>query len=149
MINLITYKLMLVKDHSARYELTSKKIGSPRDAYLIIKDVFAMEAQPEEILVMLCLDTKNKVIACHEISRGSLNSSIVHPREVFKRAVLSNANSIILGHNHPSGDPSPSQEDINITKRLKECGAMLGIEVLDHVIIGDNSYTSLKDKGIL
>ena len=149
MINLTTYKLMLVKDSSARYEITSKKINSPSDAYKIIKDVFTMETQPEEILAMLVLNTKNVVVACHEVSRGSLNTSIVHPREVFKRALLSNGASIILAHNHPSGDPTPSREDIAITKRLKECGSMLGIEVIDHVICGDDTYISFKERGFI
>ena len=82
------------------------------------------------------------------MSTGSLNSSIVHPREIFKRAVLQNAASIIICHNHPSGDPTPSQEDINTTKRIYDAGKILGIELLDHVIIGDNKYTSLKEKGV-
>ena len=149
MINLTTYKLMLVKDTSCRYELDTKKIGSPKDAYSIIKDVFTMETQPEEILALLVLNTKNVVIACHEVSRGSINSSIVHPREVFKRALLSNGASIILAHNHPSGDPTPSKEDISITIRLKECGKILGIEVIDHVICGDGCFVSFKERGLL
>jgi len=108
-----------------------------------------METQPEEILALLVLNTKNVVIACHEVSRGSINSSIVHPREVFKRALLSNGASIILAHNHPSGDPTPSKEDISITIRLKECGKILGIEVIDHVICGDGCFVSFKERGLL
>ncbi len=82
--------------------------------------------------------------------RSSVNSSIVHPREIFKTAILSNAASIIISHNHPSGDPTPSKEDISITTRLKECGKILGIEVLDHVIIGEyDKYLSFKEKGLL
>jgi len=102
-----------------------------------------------EALVVLTFDTKNKINSITVASIGSLNSSIVHPREVFKTAILSNSASIIIGHNHPSGDPSPSKEDISITSRLKECGKILGIELLDHVIIGDNNYISLKEKGLL
>ena len=95
------------------------------------------------------LDTKNNIIGVEEISIGNLNSSIVHPREVFKQAIKRSSSSIILVHNHPSGDPNPSKEDINITKRLVECGDLLGIRVLDHIIIGDNKHTSLKEMDIL
>ena len=82
-------------------------------------------------------------------STGSLATSIVHPREIFKMAILSNAYSLILAHNHPSGDVTLSKEDINISKRLKECGELIGINILDHVIIGDNKYLSLKEEGYL
>ena len=96
-----------------------------------------------EALVVMTLDTKNKVTSLTVVSLGSLNSSIVHPREVFKTAILANAATIILGHNHPSGRPEPSKKDIQITKRLRECGDILGIELIDHVIIGeDNKYIS-------
>lgn len=149
MINLTCYKLQLVKDTSARYDFKSRKISSPESAVHIIKEVFEMDAQCEEIMVLIALNTKNNIVGCFEVSRGSLNSSIVHPREIFKRAIAINAASIILGHNHPSGDPAPSGEDINTTNRIKECGKILGIDVLDHVIIGENSYVSLKERGVL
>jgi DNA repair protein RadC len=83
------------------------------------------------------------------VSIGGLHSSIVHPREVFKTAVKRSAASIILAHNHPSGDPTPSQEDISITRRLIEAAKIIGIELLDHVIIGDSTYCSLKEKGLI
>ena len=97
----------------------------------------------------LYLDRKGGVIIMKDISIGGLHSSIVHPREVFKVAVKNSAASIILVHNHPSGDPSPSSEDIEITKRLIEAGNLMGIPVLDHIIIGDNTYTSLKAKNLI
>ena len=99
-------------------------------------------------MVMLVLDIKNNVRGAFEVSRGGLNASIVHPREIFKRALLLNAASIILAHNHPSGDTTPSREDINITKRLVEGGKILGIEVLDHIIVGDN-YMSFKGDNLI
>lgn len=96
----------------------------------------------------MCLNTKNNVVAVHRCHVGSLNSSIVHPREVFKSAILNNAASVIFGHQHPSGDTKPSMEDIQVTKRLVEGGKLLGIEVLDHLVVNnDNSFTSLKEKG--
>ncbi len=95
------------------------------------------------------LNTKNQVLHKKTVFIGSLNASIVHPREVYKEALRRSAASIICIHNHPSGDPSPSREDIEVTKRLNECGKILGIDLLDHLIIGENKFVSLKEKGYL
>jgi len=102
-----------------------------------------------EYFVTLLLDGKNRIILEEQISEGSLNQSIVHPREVFSRAVKESAAAVILVHNHPSGDPAPSREDREITRRLKEAGEVLGIRVLDHIIIGDGSYFSFVEQGLL
>src|SRR5262252_5717377 len=104
-----------------------------------------------EHFVILLLDQKNQVIGIHTVSMGSLTASVVHPREVYKVAILSNAASIICGHNHPSGDCQPSREDRALTQRLVEAGKLLGISVLDHVIIGDgtSAYFSFADEGLL
>lgn len=99
----------------------------------------------KEVVKVLLLDTKNNIITDAVVSEGSLNASIVHPREVYIEAVKRSANKIIVVHNHPSGDPSPSNEDIKITKRLYDSGEILGIELLDHVIIGDGNYCSLRE----
>ncbi|HET7657887.1 MAG TPA: DNA repair protein RadC [Bacillales bacterium] len=101
----------------------------------------------QEHFVCLYLNTKNEIIHRQTVFIGSLNASIVHPREVFKEAFRHSAASVICFHNHPSGDPSPSREDIAITQRLVQCGQMLGIEVLDHIVIGDQKFISLKEKG--
>ncbi|MED3908021.1 DNA repair protein RadC [Peribacillus simplex] len=103
----------------------------------------------QEHFVCLYLNTKNQVLQKTTVFIGSLNASIVHPREVFKEAFKRSAASIICLHNHPSGDPSPSREDIEVTKRLVKCGKIIGIEVLDHIIIGEHKYVSLKEKGYL
>ncbi|MET1180027.1 MULTISPECIES: DNA repair protein RadC [Bacillales] len=103
----------------------------------------------QEHFVCLYLNTKNQVLQKTTVFIGSLNASIVHPREIFKEAFKRSAASIICLHNHPSGDPSPSREDIEVTKRLVECGKIIGIEVLDHIIIGEHKYVSLKEKGYL
>ena len=95
------------------------------------------------------MDTKNNVKKISEISIGSLNSSIVHPREVFHEAVANSASAVILVHNHPSGECEPSNEDIVLTNRLNECGKILGIRILDHIIIGDGVYFSFKDEGLI
>ena len=102
-----------------------------------------------EYFVALLLDGKNRIILEEQVSEGSLNQSIVHPREVFSRAVKESAAAVILVHNHPSGDPSPSREDREITRRLREAGDILGIRVLDHIIIGDGSYFSFVEQGLL
>lgn len=95
------------------------------------------------------LDTKNQILGIENISVGTLNASIVHPRDVFKVAIKRNCNSIILIHNHPSGDVEPSNEDVNITRRLIDAGNLLGITILDHIIIGDNKFLSFKQKNII
>jgi DNA repair protein RadC len=124
-----------------------RKIKSPADVYSLLYP--KMREQKREKLVALLLDTKNQIIREETISIGSLNANIVHPREVFKAALMESSASVILSHNHPSGDPTPSREDIAVTEKLVEGGKMLGIEVLDHVIIGDGRYVSLKDEGLV
>ena len=108
-----------------------------------------MRSLNQEHFVALFLNTKNQIIHRETIFIGSLNASIVHPREVFREAIKRTAASIIVAHNHPSGDPTPSQEDIHVTRRLVEAGKMIGIELLDHLIIGDRKFVSLKEKGYL
>jgi len=102
-----------------------------------------------EYFVVLLLDGKNRIILEEQISEGSLNQSIVHPREVYSRAVKESAAAVILVHKHPSGDPAPSREDREITRRLKEAGDVLGIRVLDHIVIGDGAYFSFVEMGLL
>ncbi|RKD27979.1 DNA replication and repair protein RadC [Caminicella sporogenes DSM 14501] len=118
-------------------------IKSPKDVVdFFIED---MKFLNKEHFKIVLLNTKNEIITYETISIGSLNASIVHPREVFNRAIKKNAASVILLHNHPSGNPNPSREDINITKRLVNAGKIIGIEVLDHIIIGDGNYYSMKE----
>lgn len=103
----------------------------------------------KEHFVCLFLNTKNHIVAKETLSMGSLNASLVHPREVFRAAIKQGSASLICAHNHPSGDPTPSREDINLTNRLVEAGNIIGIELLDHVIIGDGIFVSLKEQGHL
>jgi len=105
--------------------------------------------EPGEVFAILCLSTKHRVIAYHEVSRGTLGATLVHPREVFKAALLSNAASIILTHNHPSGDSTPSPDDHQLTRRLVDAGRLIGVEVLDHIIVGDGCYFSFREGGRL
>lgn len=136
--------IKMVKETSLSYKYD--KIRCPQDSEELIRQFIG--DMDRETLVLVTLDTKNNPTSISTVSIGSLNSSIVHPREVFKPAILSNSASIIIGHNHPSGDPTPSNEDIKITNRIKECGKILGIELLDHIIIGD-SYLSFKEEGLI
>lgn len=123
------------------------KINSPEGiADLVMED---MRYLKKEYLKVIFLNTKNIVIDVKDLSIGSLNASVVHPREIYSEAIRRSSASIVICHNHPSGDPTPSQEDINITRRLHEVGKLVGIDLLDHVIIGDGCYISLKEKGIL
>ncbi|WP_079530413.1 RadC family protein [Halobacillus hunanensis] len=122
-------------------------IRSPEDGADFVME--EMRELKQEHFIVLFLNTKNQVLHRQTIFIGSLNASIVHPREVFKEAVKRSAASIICAHNHPSGDPTPSQEDIQVTRRLQECGKMIGIELLDHLVIGDRKFISLKEKGYL
>src|SRR5690625_2115959 len=108
-----------------------------------------MKNHAHEHLFVIYLNTKNEIIHRQTIFIGSLNASIVHPREIFREADKRSAASIICAHNHPSGDPTPSQEDIHVTRRLVEAGKIMGIEVLDHLVIGNNCFISLKEKGYL
>ncbi len=121
------------------------KISSPEDVYRRIYP--KMRDCKKENFIELCLDTKNQILKEETISIGSLNASVVHPREVFKTALSESAAHIIVAHNHPSGDPTPSREDIEITKKLVETGKIIGIDVLDHVIIGDGRHFSMKEAG--
>lgn len=127
---------------------TSFVIRSPEDAKELAQAQIADEDR--EVFLVMMLNTKNHVIGLHRAHVGSLNASIVHPRDVMKAAILNNAASIIVSHQHPSGDPTASREDLEVTKRLAEAGKILGIEVLDHVIVSHTGkYVSLKEKGYL
>ena len=121
-------------------------VKSPEDVAAVVRS--QLKGKKKEHFLVLCLDTRNRLINCRPISIGSLNTSIVHPREAFKEAISSSAASVILVHNHPSGDTEPSKEDIELTKRMVEAGEIMGIEVLDHIIICDRDYLSLKARDL-
>ena len=142
-INIVSIKM--VKESSFLYQ--TRQILSPNDAYEMIKE--QLEGLDREQFIIACLNTKNEPTNITVVSVGTLNKAIIHPREVFKTAILSNAASIMAFHNHPSGETTPSQQDIQLTNRLYEAGELLGIKLLDHLIIGDGSFTSLKEKGYL
>ena len=143
-INIVS--LRMVREGSILYD--ARKINSPSEGAALGRKF--LEDLDREQLIVCSLDTKNQPISVSVVSIGSLNSSIVHPREVYKISILANAASIILFHNHPSGDVTPSSEDISVTKRLVEAGNIIGISLLDHIIIGiEGDYCSLNEKGLL
>ena len=140
-------KAILEKELSVNYPGMDRFMNSPEKIVIFARDYLRMHENAEEYLYMLCLNTKLQMTSVFELSHGNINSSIFSVREILQKALLANAVSIILMHNHPSGDPTPSREDINVTTRLTDAGRIVGIDVLDHIIIGRPGYTSLKEKG--
>lgn len=140
------YETFTVREEITNYLKTGSRYSAPKQVYESFS--FLMN-ETKEMFVTVHLDGKNKVICMDVVSVGSLNQSIVHPREVFKSACLSNAAAILCIHQHPSGDPQPSREDREITRRLQEAGELMGIRVLDHIIIGDGEYLSFVESGLL
>ena len=141
-------KAVLEKDYSVNYPELDNMMNSPEKIVKLAKGFLRMHEETEEYMYMICLNTKLMMTGLFEISHGNVNSSVVGTREVFQKALLGNAVSIILMHNHPSGDCTPSIQDIEVTKRLVEAGKIIGVEVLDHIIIG-KQYCSLREKGHL
>ena len=135
----------LVKEKSILY--SPRRISTSEDIVRLVRN--EIEDKDRECCLVVCLTAKNEPINIHTLSIGSLSSSIVHPREVFKVGILANAYSIVLIHNHPSGDATPSKEDEHITARIKEASKILGIPLIDHIIVGDGEHTSLKELGYL
>ena len=140
------YEIRVVRERRPKYPAPR----SVRDARAVA-DAFAEHFAPldREHFVVLLLDGKNRIVGFNVVSIGSLTAALVHPREVFKAAILTNAAAILVLHNHPSGDPTPSREDREITARLKLVGSELGIPLVDHVVIGAHSYRSFSESGIL
>ena len=125
----------------------SVSIKNTEKLYEILNQYFKLGKRSEEYVYMAALDSRLNVIGFFEISHGTVNGSYFNNREIFMKALIAGAASIVLAHNHPSGDPTPSKEDLLATRRIREAGALIGIELLDHIIIGDNCYFSLREKG--
>ncbi len=146
-----TLLLLAIKELALRLsnkpDTSIKIVHGPEDAAHFAMPHFRHEHK--EHFTIMMLNTKNHILGLRDISIGSLTASVVHPREVFETAIMHHSAAIILLHNHPSGDPSPSKEDIAVTQRLVKAGKIMDVPVLDHIIIGDNRFTSLKEKGVL
>lgn len=153
MSRLIKYKTRLTKtkhvvlEQEASFNCPDETfiITTPEDAANFAVKHLKLNENPEEHMAMLCLNTKNRIIGVFEISRGTVNSSVVGIREIFQKALLANAVHVLLMHNHPSGDPTPSREDVMITEKLMDAGNIVGVKVLDHLVIGD-TYVSIKER---
>ncbi len=143
--DLIVIRLQMVKEKIEYYG--SKKVRSPADVEEVVRTFIG--PADREVFLALNLSTANYINSIHIVSIGSLNQSVVHPRECFKAAMLSNSDSVVLAHNHPSGDVTPSAEDKMITTKLVECGQLLNIRVLDHVIVGEKGYFSFQENALL
>ena len=143
-------KVMVIRELSRRLLREGSReyaaaVRGPEDAANYLMPILRYEVK--ENFVVLLLNTQHKILGHRVVSIGSLSASIVHPREVFKEAIKVNAASIIVAHNHPSGDPTPSREDVAVTERLVKAGKIMDIQVLDHIIIGDSKYLSMKERG--
>ena len=143
----LTVRYTVRKDDQGRSILIGRTLTSPRESAAVLTTL--LQHEPSEVFALLCLSTKHRVIAYHEVSRGTLDATLVHPRDVFRAAILANARCVVLAHVHPSGDPTPSPDDDELTRRLAAAGTLLGIDVLDHIIVGDGCYASFKELGRL
>ena len=156
-MRVVKYKTILTEDQKAVLEKEvsvnvpeiDRKMNSPEKVLALARHFLRLHEQSEEYLYMVCMNVKLEMTSVFELSHGNVNSSIVSVREMFQKALLANAVSIILMHNHPSGDSSPSREDVEVTKRAVEAGQLLGVQVLDHIIVGRPGYSSLKEKGYI
>lgn len=142
----ILHACITISIRASQANNTPEYIRSPREVYELM---FELQHKSTEHFYVICMNTKNRITRKELCSKGSLNATVVHPREVFNIAITNRASAIIVCHNHPSGDATPSREDIEMTKRLKEAGEVIGIDVLDHVIIGNGTFTSLKEQGFM
>jgi DNA repair protein RadC len=140
------YTLKQVRAKRRRYDLEGCRITCALACYATLEVILDLKSEPVEKFGIIALNAKNEINGIHIICTVSLNHNIIEPREVFMAAMMNNAKSIIAFHNHPSGDPSPSQDDIHLTQRLKEAGQILGIALLDHMITGNGKFTSLKEE---
>ena len=141
----LTVRYAVKRDDEGRPVMTGRVLTTPRESAAVL--VPLLQHEPSEVFAVLFLSTRHHVLAYHEVGRGTLDTVLVTPREVFKAAILANAAAVILAHSHPSGDPTPTTDDIALTRRLAAAGTLLGIEVLDHIIVADERYVSLRELG--
>ena len=134
----------LVKESSTNYSMCSN-FNSPELIVNMLNDIYKLSEKAEEFVYMLAFNTKQKLLGVFEVSHGTVKASLLNPREIFIRALLCGASNIVIAHNHPSGDTTPSKEDIYITKRMIDASKLIGLSLLDSIVIGGSTYTSLKE----
>lgn len=143
------YTLKQVKESTVHYDIGQQKITSPETCYHALQQILDLKSEPVEKFGIITLTTKNKIAGIHVLSTGTLDSAYIQPREVYQAALMNNAKFIIAFHNHPSGDPSPSQADISLTTLLKYAGDVLRVKLLDHIIIGEDKFVSMRERMLL
>lgn len=149
-IRITLNKIKLVRESSHLYDIDRRSIHEPEDAVAVVNTVLGLQDEAQEVVCALYLTTANTIAGIQELYRGTLNASFINPKEVFKAALLHNAASLILCHNHPSGSTDPSREDLAVTDRISKSGKILDIHLLDHIIIGaGGDYRSLKAEGMV
>jgi DNA repair protein RadC len=149
MVNIQKFSLRIVKESGGRYDI-DKYVRNPFQARDLFVEVVELDRRAEEVFAIATVDIKNKVTGVFEVSTGTLTSSLVTPREVFKRAILQNAAGIVLAHNHPSGVSDASSDDISVTKKLQKAGKIMGINVVDHIIIGSkDNFISMQEENLM
>jgi DNA repair protein RadC len=149
MMRFTKYKVELIKESASNYGGQDFNVNSAKQLYKAMCDLYHVDKQAEETLLIVCVDIKLKIIGVHEVSRGTIDASLVHQREIFKRAILNNAAKIFVVHNHPSGIAKPSNADFAVTRKIKDAGELLDISLLDHIIIGDGEYYSFRENNEL
>ena len=148
-ISISKYKIQLVKEEGSNYLENCEALTSPDRVASALNEIFNLENQTDEHFVMLCLNTKNRIIGAFEVCVGTIDASLINIRGIMQRALLCNASRIMVAHNHPSGDSSPSREDKKSTMKIKDACNLMGISLLDHIIIGEDEYFSFKAEGLL
>ena len=141
------FRIALVRERGVTLEIEEDRASQPSEVHRICKAM--IKDSPKEHFILLMLNANNRIIGVTVLSIGTLTASLVHPREVYQPAILRSAASIVVAHNHPSGDPTPSAEDREATRRLAEAGRLLGVPLLDHGVIADKSWYSFKEHGLL
>ena len=139
----------LVEENIREYETNETVLNNDESIVKMLCDVYKMDILSEEYVYLLCFNTKCKLLGVFEVRHGTVSTSLIGVREIFQKALLINAAMIIVAHNHPSGDPTPSKNDILLTKRVTDAGNLIGIELLDHIIIGNNCYISFAEQRLL
>jgi DNA repair protein RadC len=145
-MNISVYRVSLIKEHAIPYAKAGRVL-TPHDVYELITEY--LQGSDREHFIVVFLDSASKVVGMNTVSIGTLTESLVHPREVFKGAILANAASVIVVHNHPTGEAHASEADMSVTTKLKESGRILGIPIEDHVVLGEKTFFSFRQEGLL
>lgn len=143
------YTLRQVRQRTGWFEIDECSIDNPRECYKVLQLLLDLKSEPVEKFGIVALNSKNHIAGVHIIAKGALNHNFIEAREVYQAALINNAHAIIAFHNHPSGNPRPSIEDVMLTRKLKKVGELIKVALLDHIVTGEDSYVSLKEEGVI